>query len=464
MKRYSITRRIVSLVLAVELVAAICVTAFAFFYERHAHLRSFDISLRGRADTVMGAVEDADDAKLGVMLDSTDLNFPRSDVYAVREEGGQELGRSANWTPNTRDWEGPSGLFSLSIQGHSYRALRLRGIRVVDPMAANVRHPLLVLYASPTHEIWEAVFGAVQVFALANGLLLLVTALLVPPLVRRSMNPLHLLAVDAGEVTASCWRFAPAESVREIVELRPLVTAMEEVLQRLEHSFTQQRQFVGDAAHELKTAVAVVKSSIQLLELRARTPAEYEAGLQRSYADCLRMEDLAQKMLLMARVEETGSGPTPACADIGSTVTSVISELAPLASLRNVNLAASATSGPTVPVEAELLRSLIVNLLTNAIQHSPAGSTVCAHIERKRTQIDLSIEDTGEGIPPESLPFVFDRFYRSDASRSRKSGGSGLGLAICKAIVERVQGTIVITSELGSGTKVAVTLPILNDQ
>ena len=462
MKPYSITRRVVSLVLVVELVAAICVTAFAFFYERHAQFQSFDISLRGHADTVMGAVEDADDAKLSVMLDSTDLNFPRRDVYAVREEGAQDLGHSANWTPNAKEWQGPSGLFSLKINGHSYRALRLRGVRVVDPMEANVRHPLIVLYASPTNELWEAVFGAVQVFALANGLLLLVTALLVPPLVRRSMSPLRLLAMDAGAVTASSWRFAPADSVRQVVELHPLVTAMEGVLHRLEHSFTQQRRFVGDAAHELKTAVAVVKSSIQLLEVRARTPAEYEAGLERSSADCLRMEDLAHKMLLMARVEETASTPEPASTDLGCAIASAIAELTPLAFLRNVKLAGNERSGCSVPVEEELLRSLLVNLLTNAIQHSQANASVCVNVEREITQVHLAIEDTGEGIPPESLPFVFDRFYRSDASRSRKSGGTGLGLAICKAIVERAHGKILLTSTFGAGTRVAVTLPVLN--
>ena len=464
MKHYSITRRVVSLVLAVEFIAAVGVTAFAFFYERHAQFRSFDISLRGHADTVMGAVEDADDSKLGVMLDSTDLNFPRRDVYAVREEGAKDLGHSPNWTPDAENWEGPSGLFSLKVNGRSYRALRLRGVRVVDPMAANVRHPLMVLYASPTHEVWEAVSGAVQVFALANGLLLLLTALLVPPLVRRSMSPLHLLAADAGGVTSNSWQFDPAKSVRQVVELHPLVAAMEGVLHRLERSFTQQQQFVGDAAHELKTAIAVVKSSIQLLELRARTPAEYEAGLQRSYSDCLRMEDLAQNMLLMARVEEQGSAPAPACTDIGSVVTAAITELAPLASLRKVKLVEGLMAYRSVPVENELLRSLIVNLLTNAIQHSPAGSTVAVHAEQKPTWIELSIEDTGDGIPPESLPFVFDRFYRSDVSRSRKSGGTGLGLAICKAIVERAHGTILITSAIGTGTRVDVTLPVLQER
>ena len=461
MKPYSITRRVVALVLTIELIAAIAVTTFAFFYERHAHFHSFDVSLRGRADTVMGAVEDADSPALGVMLDTTDLKFPRRDVYAVREEGAQELGHSHNWEPAPKDWQGAPGFFPLTVNGHSYRALRLRGVRVVDPMAANVRHPLLVLYASPTGEVWEEVFGAVQVFALANGLLVLVTAILVPFLVRRSMAPVHQLAQDAAVVTASSWHFAPGDDVRQVAELRPLVIAMEGVLIRLEHSFSQQRQFVGDAAHELKTAVAVVKSSIQLLELRARTPAEYRAGLERAFADCLRMEDLAQRMLLLARVEESAPPATPRNAALDAAITAAIHELAPLAELRHITLEAATPPSLCLALEPDLLRSLLTNLLTNAIQHSPSGSKVHITTHVQAGTLQLLVEDHGEGVDPAALPFLFDRFYRSDASRSRNTGGTGLGLAICKAIVDRVHGTITIISNPSAGTKVTVTLPTL---
>ncbi|NYF80472.1 ATP-binding protein [Granulicella arctica] len=460
MKPYSITRRVVSLVLVVELIAAIGVTAFAFFYERHSHFRAFDISLRGRADTVMGAVEDADDAKLGVMLDKTDLKMPRKDVYAVREEGGQELGQSPNWSPSSENWEGEAGYFLLKVNGRSYRGIRLRGVRVVDPMVGNVRHSLTVLYASPTKEVWEGVFGAVQVFALANGLLVLLTALLVPLLVRRSMNPLHSLAVEAGGVTATAWQFAPKDDVREVAELRPLVDAMEGVIRRLEKSFTQQRQFVGDAAHELKTAVAVVKSSIQLLELRAKTTLEYESGLKRCYADCLRMEDLAQKMLMMARVEEAGKSEPTERTDLAAAVHAAVAELAPFAALRSVEFVATGEAGANVGIDSAMLRSLLVNLLTNAVQHSPAASEVRVGVACDGATVELLVEDFGEGIAAEVLPFVFDRFYRGDPSRSRKTGGTGLGLAICKTIVERARGSIRIESVRGSGTKVLVTLPV----
>lgn len=460
MRTYSVAQRVAVVVLLVELLAAVVVTGFAFFYERHAQFRSFDVGLRGRADTVMGGVEDADSRDLDVMLDTKDLKLPDDDVYAVREEGGKELGRKEGWTPEPMAWTGPEGSFSLRVDGQEYRGLRMRGVRVVDPMEANIRHPITVLYASPTRRVWGAVLGAVEVFALANGLLIAVTALAVPWLVRRSLDPLRALAEEAGGVSALDWRFAPRESVRAVRELGPLVGAMEAVIGRLERSFTQQRQFTGDAAHELKTAVAVVKSSIQLLEMRARTAAEYKEGLRRCYADCLRMEDLAQKMLLLARVEETAVPQAGANGTLlRAAVMAIFAELEPLAALHEVRLIAEQRGEAAVAVEPETMRSLLVNLLTNAVQHSKAGDCVRVSVARAEGRVSLEIEDRGDGIGLEAVPLVFNRFYRADPSRSRKTGGTGLGLAICKAIVERAGGEIGIESSVGVGTTVRVRLP-----
>ncbi len=461
MKTYSVARRVVMLVLLVELLAALGVTAFAFFYERHAHFRSFDIGLRGRADTVMGAVEDADERDLSVMLDTTDLNLPERDVFAVREEGAKELGQSKGWRPAESLWGGEPGFFSLEVEGHSYRGIRLRGVRVVDPMGGNMRHPLTVLYASPTREVWHAVWGAVAAFVIANGLLILLTAVAVPWIIRRSLHPLHQLTTDATAISANAWRFAPGDEVRAVAELRPLVEAMEGVVGRLECSFTQQRQFVGDAAHELKTAVAIVKSSIQLLELRARTAAEYEAGLQRCYADCLRMEELAQKMLLLARVEEAPLEDDNR-AELQSGISAALEELQPSATLRDVRLVQEGRADAGVAIPPEMLRSLLVNLLMNAVQHSASGGQVRIGVRHIGDKAMLQIEDVGEGIAADALPFLFDRFFRGDASRSRKTGGTGLGLAICKAIVDRAGGHITVESREGQGTKVEIALPAVD--
>jgi signal transduction histidine kinase len=241
-------------------------------------------------------------------------------------------------------------------------------------------------------------------------------------------------------------------------ELAPLTVALETVLTGLEHSFMQQRRFVGDAAHELKTAVAVLKSSLQLLTLKQRTALEYEQGIERCQMDCDRMEEAVAKMLTLARVETKTELPSSSSAtDLAQTLRQVAEQFESMAELKRLRILVSVEDGVMVDVEPEQLQLLCSNLLLNALQHSPAGSAIRAVAQKDG---ELAIEDDGDGIAPEDLPHVFDRFYRGDPSRSRNTGGTGLGLSICKAIVSRWQGTIEITSELGIGTRVAVHFPV----
>lgn len=112
-----------------------------------------------------------------------------------------------------------------------------------------------------------------------------------------------------------------------------------------------------------------------------------------------------------------------------------------------------------VPVDAEAAATLLSNLVVNALQHTPPARNVWIRVQTQPGNVRLQIEDQGEGIPPEDLPHVFERFYRGDRSRSRATGGTGLGLAICKAIVESCGGSIAIRSQPGKGTCVDVLLP-----
>jgi signal transduction histidine kinase len=222
----------------------------------------------------------------------------------------------------------------------------------------------------------------------------------------------------------------------------------------------QQRRFVGDAAHELKTAVAVLKSSLQLLTLKQRTALEYERGIERCQLDCDRMEEAVAKMLTLARVETNIELPSSRFAtDLVETLGQVSQQFESMAELKHLRILVSAQGATTVNVEPEQLHLLCSNLLLNALQHSPAGSAISAVVQQQATATELVIEDHGDGIAPQDLPHVFDRFYRGDPSRSRNTGGTGLGLAICKAIASRWQGTIEIASDLGMGTRVVVRFP-----
>lgn len=466
MKPYSITRRLVSTVLLVELILAGAATGAAMLYERHQHLRSFEVMLRGRADSVMGAVQDAEDQADDVVLDASTLELPRADLYEVLDESGKLLGRSPNWAgaqasginPTDRHWK-------LTLGHRHYRGLTLQGVRTIDidEPGGGSSHRVVIHYASPIHPMDDALWDAAQYLLLANSLLLLGTGIAVVLLLRHAMRPLNLLAAQAAEVSAFSWSFKAPPEAYAARELAPLAAALDGALQRLELSFRQQRNFVSDAAHELKTAVTIVKSSLQLLDYKERSIEEYKQGLAVCLADCGRMEELVQKMLALARAERLGALPasTPVTPTIlVHCVRQVIIQLEAPATLRQVHLELSIPEMLAVAVTPEDCATVAKNLILNAVQHSPAGSVVMVSAAgAPASRVQFTVEDKGSGIDPEHLPFLFDRFYRGDPSRSRETGGTGLGLAIVKAIVERYGGAVAMDSQPGKGATVHVLLP-----
>jgi signal transduction histidine kinase len=459
----SIAFRLISAVLLVELVSSLLVIFLSFGYERHMHFRAFDVMLRGRADSVLGAVQDAEDAADNVMLDQRDLHLPPEDIYEVYDAHGRLLGRSSNWQ-GTSGASTPQqdGFARLIVNQRHYRVLRLHGSRIVDPgePGGGTLRQVTILYGAPVEHVWHAIRGAVEFYAAGSLLLLVVTGPLIAWLLHRGLLPLRQLAALASNVTVDSWQFNPPQSARTTPELAPLTNALESALQRLERAFVQQRTFVSDAAHELKTAVAVVKSSLQLLGLRERSVAEYHAGLERCLADSARLEELVAKMLTLARVEDAAPlpGPTPTC-NIAACIQQTVADLETVADLRGVQVAfAPPPAAVPVPLAADDCLLVLSNLLLNALQHSPQGSTVELHLSAQPEAVEISVEDHGEGIRPDALPHVFERFYRGDPSRTRSTGGAGLGLAICKAVVERAGGSIAIASEPGKGTTVTVRL------
>ena len=458
MRRYSMTRRVVSLVLLIELLFAVSTTTLAFFYERHEYFEALDIALRGHADSLMGAVVEAADDSDSVLLDVAGLQTPKDHLYEVWEKNTL-LGRTGDLTganPALRD--GPDAILKLKVGNRKYRAVRIHGMRVIDPATLKVRHNVVVLYAAPTAGVWRAVGRAARFFAIANAVILLLTGLLVFVFVRRSITPLYQLAGEASTIAASSWRFAPSEQARSVEELEPLVTALEGVIQRLERSFSQQRVFVSDAAHELKTSVAVVKSSIQLLSMKERTSAEYHAGLERCQMDCTRMEELVQRMLTLAMVEE-GDLKHPVVEEVAvmPVVREVMDELATTAELRGVRLQCSGDEAVRAAITRDRWKTVCTELLQNAIQHSPQGEVVAVEAAVEGDMVTVVVRNAGEPIAVEMLPHLFDRFYRGDPSRARSTGGTGLGLAICKAMVEQAGGRISVRH--GEGVEVQVDLP-----
>jgi signal transduction histidine kinase len=464
MRTYSITRRLVVTVLTVETLLALCTTGVALLYERHQHLRTFDVMLRGRADSLLGAVQDAEDEADNVMLAPDSIDLQRDDLYQVREPSGRVVGQSPQWNSQVQSYFREDGRGNnFPFQAREYRGLVLYGVRQVDQGddKPGVSRPVIIEYAAPLAPVWTALADAARFLLISNFLVLLLTGAAIYFLLRRSMAPLASLAAQAAALSPPSWDFQAPQEALAVVELVVLARALESAMRRLADSFSQQRTFVNDAAHELKTAVTIIKSSLQLLDSRPRSLEEYRGGLESCLADCARLEDLVQKLLTLARLEQSSAGELTSSGqtDLTESLREVAAQLDSFATLRGVDLKLKLKDNVQVLLPNEECENLAFNLVLNGLEHTSSGGSVTVSTEAIEGAARMEIEDTGEGIDAADLPFVFNRFYRGDRSRARTTGGTGLGLAICKAIVDAYAGKIEIRSEARRGTRVVVTLP-----
>ncbi len=470
MKTQSITRKLITIVLLLEFISAIVLIGSAALYERHIRLQAFDVMLRGRAYALLGAVQDADDERDDVMFDMTGLSLPENDFFSV-DEDGHVLGRSHPWPEEqvVKDLNQAraNDIFRTAVDGRGYRFIVVHGVRVVDPGAKNggVTHPIRVIYGAPTSHLWHQVLESIRFYSIMTLLLLAVTAGALTWFLSRALVPLKALAGEAERISAQQWNFHPPESAYATRELVPLINALKAALDRLQVAFSQQRRFTGNAAHELKTDVAIAKSSIQLLSMRQRTADEYQKGLEVCLNDCLRLEETIQRMLTLARVESVASAVEATTAkssisDAAACMRESVIRLRSLAEISGITVKVDAPVEAPVPMPEGDCILLFTNLIHNALIHSKQGSIVSVAVRSSDASTSFQIQDYGDGISPDVLPHVFEPFYRGDSSRDRRTGGTGLGLAICKALCEGVGGSIAITSQPGTGTLVTVHLPI----
>ncbi|MBX6772484.1 MAG: hypothetical protein IRY83_12210 [Chloroflexi bacterium] len=233
----------------------------------------------------------------------------------------------------------------------------------------------------------------------------------------------------------------------------------------IERAYRRQQEFVADAAHELRTPLAILQTAVHLLgqhrqePLAARGPIFDDlveeigrlARLTRDLLDLAR-SDAGQLHLALGRVDLEQLGQT------------IVHRLSAVAAERQIDLQFRGSGQPVIAeVDSDRLQQVLLILLDNALRHTPPGGTVTLIVSEEARSAVIDVHDTGEGIPPEVLGRVFDRFYRGDTARSRSTGGTGLGLAIAKALVEAHGGTLTLRSSVGIGTTATIHLPLITD-
>lgn len=457
-KSRSITKRLILAVLVVEFVAAIVLISAVTIEEHKVQNKAFDANLQGTANVLFGAVQDAEDAGDNVLLDLRGVNIPRDAMYRVQDEKGRILG-SLGSIPQVPIL--PGQYRSLRVNRRSYRFFALSADRIIDPTEnGGIHHQISIIYGLPDGRVWHEVFEAVRFFAIASLVLLSLTAVLLIWLIRKLTGPIHQLANAAEAISVVEWSFVPPANAREIEELQPLITALELALARLHRSFEQQKRFTSDAAHELKTDLAIVKSSFQLLSMKERTNEEYQKGVSVGLTDLARLEETVQRMLTLARLEQPAIGGEHICR-LDQILEESIHMALPAAEIKGVTLSLIHSANASVHCDARDALLLCSNILMNAINYTAESSTVEIGLHTDSVSCMMKIADQGRGIEDSELQHLFEPFYRGDPSRSRKSGGTGLGLSICKAVCERAGGSISIANRVEGGAIVTVNLPLM---
>ena len=335
-------------------------------------------------------------------------------------------------------------------------------------------HDTFVIATAPIRDSRRNIIGVLQTGASRDGVdedlrnLLLALAVAAPIVLIVAAGGGYLLAGRALAPVAEITRMASVIGAADLHaridlplpddELGRLASTFNEMLGRIEDAFERQRRFTGDAAHELRTPLSLMRSQVDLSLARPRTAADYRDALEGIDADLGRLTGLIGTLLTLARSDTGRLTIEPASIDLADTIAVIIEQYSTIAADAGVTLCDASSPAPVVG-DDDLLVQVLVNLLDNAVTHTPAGHHVTVGCRPEPQGVRFWVHDQGIGIAPGHLPRIFDRFYRVDESRQRGRGGAGLGLSICRAIIDSHGGRIELTSEPGKGTKVDVLLP-----
>lgn len=276
---------------------------------------------------------------------------------------------------------------------------------------------------------------------------------------QRALQPVDRITATARSIgERSLSRRLPVPNTND--ELQRLSETLNQMLDRIEKAFKRVTQFTADASHELRSPVALIRTTSELALRRQRSDSEYRDALDEIHAESLRTTDLIENLLMLARADAGKATLARLPVDLTSLVRDVSAQAEKLARQKSIALTCNVNgAGITVAGDQGSLRRLFFILLDNAVKYTPAGGTVAVSVAEHATGADVEIRDSGVGISSQDLPHIFERFYRSDKSRSRDSGGAGLGLSMAKWIVDVHGGAIHVVSEPDGGSTFRVSLP-----
>lgn len=300
--------------------------------------------------------------------------------------------------------------------------------------------------------------------------------------IRKTLRPLSEMTQRAQKLTSVANSTVPAEEItrlRELAgtissidatkldkrlpvdgtqkELKDLASAINSMLNRIDEAYKSQVRFVSDASHELRTPIAVLQGYANLLDRWGKNDEEtMQEAIDAIKSEAEGMKDLIEQLLFLARGDNETMQLYPEPFDCSEMVKEILRETQMIDSLHTFKI--KADSAALIIADRQLMKQALRILVENSIKYTDEGGEITVSVSSDNGFVRISVQDNGIGIDPQNLPYIFDRFYRSDESRARKTGGSGLGLAIMKWIIDRHGGNIEVISRKDIGTRTTIVM------
>ena len=423
------------LIALIVLVALISLLAAGVTYRRVLNETStlFDYQLRQMALSLRGQISLAPRIELPPDQGDTDFVIQIWDVFGARTYLSRRGLPMINQTV--------LGYANLSVRGEAWRAYGLQTAEGV------------IQIAQPVRVREELARVAAERVVIPLILLLPIMVAAVAWIVNRGLLPLRYVTAEVQRRDVRS--LLPLASHNLPREIEPLVSELNRLLARLQKAFDTQRAFIADAAHELRSPLTALRLQLQLLDRAPDELARVEAR-GRLGAAVERAIHLVEQLLALARSDPQETAGDFAAIDLRAAAAQGITDTHALAMARNIDLSLDAAPNILVRADGEALRTLVRNLVDNAVRYTPPGGSVQVRCRRTAEGVLLEVSDSGPGIAPADRERVFDRFYRRAAAQE---SGTGLGLAIVKAIAERHKAAVLLDEAPGGGLHVAVNFP-----
>jgi len=384
--------------------------------------------------------------------------------YRIYDGSGSVGSRSGNISASEFPLSGTA--YADALKGiNSYETFKVGGkhpIRVITmPVMVNDKLVNLVQVGTSLQAVQETLRNLKIILFTAVPSVLIFAALFARFMARRALKPISRIidtARDIGQGQELSKRI-PVLKIKD--ELGQLALTFNEMMNRLENSFKQMRQFSSDASHELRTPLTVLKGQNELILSKLRKPEEYQEVISSNLEEINYMSKVLEDLFLLSKSDENQVNLNCKQFNLKPLVEEVCKHAEVLAEEKNIKIIIAFLEAVQIKGDEVRLRQMSWNILQNGIKYTQCGGELKVSLQNGGDFALMTIQDTGIGIPEEDLGFIFNRFYRVDKARSRDEGGSGLGLSICRQIAEAHKGTIEVQSKLSVGTRFKIRIPLI---